>query len=151
MALGGPIGRLMCLAGALVAALALAACGSSSQSKPPGEQPASGPGAPKGAPTPREAIIQFFEAKRTGNTELGCSLEAKDFQIAQYKGVGQACMNSEVNMKPQKVWAETIKITKLQQAHDSASATIFPTKGSDTPAEISLVRGEGGWLIYSLR
>jgi hypothetical protein len=149
MALGGSISRWLCLAGAIAAMLAIGACGK--ESKPPGEMPATGPGAPKGAPTPREAIIQFFEAKRTGNTELGCSLESKDFQIAQYKGTGPACMKSSVNQSPQKVWAKTIKIDKLDEAPDSAAATIRPNNGSDTPAEITLVHGEGGWLVNSLR
>jgi hypothetical protein len=148
MASGGSISRLLCLAGACVAALALAACGGHGR---PEVMPVTGPGAPKGAPTPREAIIQFFEAKRTGNTELGCSLESEDFQIAQYMGAGQACMNSSVNQSPQKVWAPVIKIDKLDEAPDSAAATIRPNNGSNTPAQITLVRGKGGWLVNSLR
>jgi hypothetical protein len=50
-----------------------------------------------------------------------------------------------------KVWAEEIKIDKLEVAPDSAAAKIRPNAGSDTPAEITLVRGEGGWLVNSLR
>jgi hypothetical protein len=150
MASGGTISRLICVVGALLVALSLAACGKE-EPKPPGEMPATGPGAPKGAPTPREAITQFFEAKRTGNTELGCSLESKDFQIAQYQMAGEACLKSSVNQHPQAVWAETIKIDKLDEAPDSASATIRPNKGSDTPAEITLVHGPGGWQVNSLR
>jgi hypothetical protein len=151
MACGGTISRRLCLLGACVAALALSACGSSSKSEPPGKQPAQGPGAPKGAPTPREAIIQFFEAKRVGNAELGCSLESKDFQIAQYKQAGQACLDNLANKQPQTVWAKKIKIDKLDEAPNSAAATIRPNAGSDTPAEITLVHGEGGWLVNSLR
>lgn len=151
MASGGTISRRLCVPAAIVAALALGACGSSSKSEPPGKLPAEGPGAPKGAPSPREAIVQFFDAKRTGNAELGCSLESKDFQIAQYKQAGQACLDNLANKKPQTVWAEEIKIDKLDEAPDSAAARIRPNKGSDTPAEITLVRGEGGWLVNSLR
>jgi hypothetical protein len=150
MVSGGPISRGACVIGALLVALALGACGKKSE-PPPGEMPVSGPGAPKGAPTPREAIIQFFEAKRTGNTELGCSLESKDFQIAQYKGAGQACLSSSVNQSPQKVWAKKIKIDKIDEAPDSAAAIIRPNAGSDTPAEITLVHGDGGWLVNRLR
>jgi hypothetical protein len=134
---------------ALVAVFAFAACGS--QKSGPPTTPVAGPGAPNGAASPREAIIQFFDAKRTGNTELGCSLESEDFQIAQYQGAGAACLKSSVNQHPQKVWAETIKIDKLEEAPDSAAAKIRPNAGSDTPAEITLVRGKGGWLVNSLR
>ena len=151
MARGGTIGRGMHVATAIVVALVVGACGSSKKSEPPGKMPAEGPGAPKGAPSPREAINQFFAAKREGNTELGCSLESKDFQIAQYQGTGEACMKSSVNQQPQKVWAETIKIDKLDEAPNSAAARIRPNAGSDTPAEITLVKGEGGWLVNSLR
>ena len=141
--------RSACLVAALVAALAFGACGS--KKSEPQTVPVEGPGAPKGADSPRAAINQFFEAKRTGNTELGCSLESKDFQIAQYQGAGEACLKSSVNQQPQTVWAEEIKIDKLDEAPDSAAAKIRPNKGSDTPAEITLVRGEGGWLVNSLR
>ena len=150
MAAGGPISRLLCLTAALAAVLALAACGKK-QTPPPGEMPAIGKGVPKGAPSPRAAIVGFFEAKRTGATEAGCNLESKDFQIAQYQSSGDACMKSSVNQQPQKVWAPVVKIDKLEEAPDSASARIRPNNGSDTPAEITLVRGEGGWLVNSLR
>ena len=129
--------------------LALGACGKKQEKTE--TLPVTGPGAPHGAPSPREAIVDFFEAKRTGNTELGCSLESEDFQRAQYNGTGEACLKSSVNQHPQKVWAEQIKIDKLDEAPDSAAATIRPNAGSDTPAEITLVRGEGGWLVNSLR
>ena len=131
-------------------ALPLAACGKKKETNP-AVLPASGPGVPKGAPSPREAIVGFFEAKRLGETEKGCNLESKDFQVAQYNGVGPACMKASVNQQPQAVWAEEIKIDKLEEAPDSAAATIRPNAGSDTPAEITLVRGEGGWLVNSLR
>jgi hypothetical protein len=144
--------RWACLAAALIAAFAFGAvgCGKKKETNP-AELPATGQGAPKGAPSPREAIVQFFAAKRTGDTELGCSLESKDFQVAQYNGTGVACMKASVNQHPQKVWAEEIKIDKLDQAPDSAAAKIRPNAGNDTPAEITLVRGEGGWLVNSLR
>ena len=141
--------RSACLVAALVAALAFGACGKKQEKTE--TIPVTGPGAPNGAPSPREAIVQFFDAKRTGNTELGCSLESKDFQVAQYNGTGVACMKSSVNQHPQKVWAEEVKIDKLDEAPDSAAARIRPNAGNDTPAEITLVRGEGGWLINSLR
>jgi hypothetical protein len=136
--------------GTLATALAVAACGSS---KPPPEptMPVEGPGAPKGAASPRQAIIDYFEAKRSGNTELGCSLESEDFQKAQYNGTGRACLNRAQNMEPQLVWREKVLIDKLDVAHDSAAARIRPTSGSNTPAEITLVRGKGGWLVNSLR
>jgi hypothetical protein len=133
----------------LAASLAVAGCGKSQERTE--TMPVTGPGAPKGAPSPREAIVQFFEAKRTGNTELGCSLESEDFQRAQYQGTADACLRSSVNQQPQKVWAEEIKIDKLDEAPDSAAARIRPNAGSDTPAEITLVRGDGGWLVNSLR
>ena len=142
--------RSACLVAALVAALALGACGKKKETNP-AVLPASGPGVPKGAPTPRQAIVGFFAAKRAGNTEAGCNLESKDFQVAQYNGVGPACMRASVNLHPQKVWAEEIKIDKLDQAPDSAAAKIRPNAGSETPAEITLVRGDGGWLVNSLR
>ena len=148
---GGTVSRHLSLIAAIVAALALSACGSSKKSEPPGKMPAQGPGSPKGAPNPRAAILQFFEAKRVGNAQLGCSLESKDFQIAQYKQAGQACLDNLANKKPQTVWADPVKIDKLDEAPDSASARIRPNAGSDTPAEITLVRGEGGWLVNSLR
>ena len=135
--------------GAVVAALALSACGGGSGR--PEVVPVEGPGAPKGASSPRAAITEFFDAKRTGATEAGCALESEDFQIAQYKAAGEACLKSSVNQQPQKVWAEVIKIDKLDEAPDSAAATIRPNAGSDTPAEITLVRGKGGWLVNSLR
>ena len=137
------------LVAALVAALAFGACGKKQEKTE--TMPVTGPGAPNGAPSPREAIVQFFDAKRTGNTELGCSLESEDFQKAQYNGTGEACLRSSVNQHPQKVWAVEIKIDKLDEAPDSAAARIRPNAGNDTPAEITLVRGEGGWLINSLR
>jgi hypothetical protein len=149
MGRGGSISRTVCLVAALVAALSFGACGKKQEKTE--TIPVTGPGAPNGAPSPREAIVQFFEAKRTGNTELGCSLESEDFQKAQYNGTGEACLRSSVNQQPQKVWAEEIKIDKLDEAPDSAAAKIRPNKGSDTPAEITLVRGEGGWLVNSLR
>ena len=144
------MGRSACLVAALVAALALGACGKQKETNP-AVLPASGPGVPKGAPTARQAIIGFFAAKRLGETEKGCNLESKDFQVAQYNGVGPACMKSSVNQQPQTVWAEEIKIDKLEEAPDSAAAKIRPNAGSDTPAEITLVRGDGGWLVNSLR
>lgn len=150
MACGGTISRRLCLIGALAAALALGACGGK-KSEPPSKMPVEGPGAPKGASSPREAIQQFFDAKRTGNAELGCSLESEDFQISQYKLAGQACLANVANKRPQPVWAEDIKIDKLDEAPDSAAARIRPNAGSDAPAEITLVRGEGGWLVNSLR
>src|SRR5215213_2911975 len=153
MASGGSIRRarfVAALIATLLVALPLGACGKKKE-PPPGEVPAGGPGAPKGAPSPREAIVDFFEAKRTGNTEYGCSLESKDFQIAQYGSAGQACLHNEANLNPQKVWAEEIKIDKLEEAPDSAAATIRPNAGSNTPAEITLVHGDGGWLVNSLR
>ena len=142
--------RSACLVAALVAALAFGACGKQKEKNPAVLQ-AKGPGVPKGAPSPRAAIIGFFDAKRLGETEQGCNLESKDFQVAQYNGVGPACMRASVNQHPQKVWAEEIKIDKLDEAPDSAAAKIRPNAGSDTPAEITLVRGEGGWLVNSLR
>ena len=142
--------RAACLAAAVIAAFAFGACGKSKETNP-SKLPATGEGAPEGAPTPREAIVQFFAAKRTGQTERGCSLESKDFQVAQYNGTGVACMRASVNQQPQKVWAMEIKIDKLDVAPDSAAAKIRPNAGNDTPAEITLVRGEGGWLINSLR
>ena len=142
--------RSACLVAALVAALAFSACGKKKETNP-AVLPAKGPGVPKGAPTPRQAIVGFFAAKRAGDTERGCNLESKDFQVAQYNGVGPACMRASVNQQPQKVWAEEIKIDKLEEAPDSAAATIRPNAGSDTPAEITLVHGEGGWLVNSLR
>ena len=135
---------------ALVVALSFGACGKKKETNP-AVLPAEGPGVPKGAPSPRAAIIGFFEAKRLGETEAGCNLESKDFQVAQYNGVGPACMRASTNQHPQKVWAEEIKIDKLDEAPDSAAAKIRPNAGSDTPAEITLVRGEGGWLVNSLR
>jgi hypothetical protein len=140
--------RAVCLAAALVATFAFAACG---KEEKPETMPVTGQGAPKGAPTPREAIVQFFAAKRTAQTEKGCSLESEDFQKAQYNGTGVACMKASVNQHPQKVWAIETKIDKLDVAPDSAAAKIRPNAGNDTPAEITLVRGEGGWLINSLR
>ena len=137
------------LVAALVAALAFGACGKKQEKTE--TIPVTGPGAPNGAPSPREAILMFFAAKRSGNTELGCSLESEDFQKAQYNGTGEACLRSSVNQHPQKVWAEEVKIDKLDEAPDSAAARIRPNAGNDTPAEITLVRGEGGWLINSLR
>jgi hypothetical protein len=144
--------RSTCLVAVLVVALAVpvAGCGKQKETNP-AVLPAKGPGVPKGAPSPREAIIQFFDAKRLGQTEKGCNLESKDFQVAQYNGVGPACMRSSVNQHPQKVWAEEIKIDKLEVAPDSAAAKIRPNAGNNTPAEITLVRGEGGWLVNSLR
>jgi hypothetical protein len=133
-----------------VLGLPVAGCGKQKE-KNPAVLPAKGPGVPKGAPSPRAAIIGFFDAKRLGETEQGCNLESKDFQVAQYNGVGPACMRASVNQHPQKVWAEEVKIDKLDVAPDSAAAKIRPNAGSDTPAEITLVRGEGGWLIESLR
>ena len=135
---------------ALVVALSFGACGKKKETNP-AVLPAKGEGVPKGAPSPRAAIVGFFEAKRLGETEAGCNLESKDFQVAQYNGVGPACMRASVNQHPQKVWAEEIKIDKLDEAPDSAAAKIRPNAGSDTPAEITLVRGEGGWLVNSLR
>jgi hypothetical protein len=135
---------------ALVVALAFGACGKKKETNP-AVLPAKGEGVPKGAPSPRAAIVGFFEAKRLGETEAGCNLESKDFQVAQYNGVGPACMRASVNQQPQKVWAEEIKIDKLDEAPDSAAARIRPNAGNDTPAEITLVRGKGGWLINSLR
>ena len=149
MASGGTISRLICVVAALALAVPIAACGKKKED--PVKLPVTGPGAPKGAPSPREAIIQFFEAKRVGNTELGCSLESEDFQRAQYNGVAEACLRASTNQHPQTVWREEIKIDKLDEAPDSAAARIRPNAGSDTPAEITLVRGEGGWLINSLR
>src|ERR671933_589652 len=105
MARGGSIALVAMLASALIA---VAGCGKKQEN--PRTVPVTGPGAPKGAPTPREAINLFFEAKRTGNTELGCSLESEDFQIAQDKGTGQACLKSSINQHPQPVWAKKIKI-----------------------------------------
>ena len=149
MASGGTISRLICVVAALALALPIAACGKKKED--PAKLPVTGPGAPKGAPSPREAIIQFFEAKRVGNTELGCSLESEDFQRAQYNGVAEACLRSSVNQQPQTVWREEIKIDKLDEAPDSAAARIRPNKQSNEPAEITLVRGQGGWLVNSLR
>lgn len=146
---GGSVSRRFCVVAAFAAALALGACGKKQEKTE--TMPVTGPGAPKGAPSPRAAIEQFFDAKRTGNTELGCSLESEDFQKAQYQAAGEACLKSSVNQQPQKVWAENIKIDKIDEAPDSAAATIRPNAGSDTPAEITLVRGEGGWLVNSLR
>lgn len=146
---GGSVSRRFCVVAAFAAALALGACGKKQEKTE--TMPVTGPGAPKGAPSPRAAIEQFFDAKRTGNTELGCSLESEDFQKAQYQAAGEACLRSSVNQQPQKVWAENIKIDKIDEAPDSAAATIRPNAGSDTPAEITLVRGEGGWLVNSLR
>jgi hypothetical protein len=137
------------LAGALMVALVVSACGQKQEKTE--TMPVTGPGAPTGAPTPRAAIVEFFEAKRTGNTKAGCALESEDFQRAQYNGTGQACLKSSVNQHPQKVWREDVKIDKLEEAPDSAAATIRPNAGSNTPAEITLVRGQGGWLINSLR
>lgn len=131
-------------------AVALTACGGKKE-QDPAKQPVTGPGAPKGAPSPRAAIEGFFDAKRTGDTERGCSLESEDFQKAQYGSAGQACLNNLANKQPQKVWAEDVKIDELDEAPDSAAAKIRPNSGSDTPAEITLVRGQGGWLVNSLR
>ena len=136
-------------AAALAAALAVAGCGQKQEKTE--TLPVTGPGAPTWAPTPRDAIVQFFDAKRSGSTEAGCALESEDFQKAQYNGTGEACLKSSVNQHPQEVWAEDIKIDKLDEAPDSAAAKIRPNAGSDTPAEITLVRGEGGWLVNSLR
>jgi hypothetical protein len=141
---GGPI--------CLIAVLVLAGCGGGSkQQMQTRTQPVEGPGAPKGASSPRAAIVEFFAAKRTGDAEAGCSLESEDFQIAQYGSAGQACLDNEANKSPQKVWAEEIKIDKLEETQDSAAATIRPNAGSNTPAEITLVRGKGGWLVNRLR
>jgi hypothetical protein len=138
-------------AAALVAALALAACGGGSSKEDPAKMPVTGPGAPKGAPNPRAAIVDFFAAKREGDTRRGCELESEDFQKAQYGSAGQACLNNLANKQPQKVWREKVKIDELDEAPDSAAAKIRPNSGSNTPAEITLVRGEGGWLVNSLR
>ena len=113
--------------------------------------PVTGPGAPTGAPDPETAIRDFFAAKRNGDAQRGCELESEDFQKAQYGSAGQACLNNLANKQAQKVWREEIKIDDLDEAPDSAAAKIRPNSGSDTPAEITLVRGEGGWLINSLR
>ena len=136
---------------ALVAALAfgLTACGKKKED--PAKMPVTGAGAPKGAPSPRAAIVDFFEAKRTGDTRRGCELESEDFQKAQYGSAGQACLDNLANKQAQRVWAEEIKIDDLDEAPDSAAAKIRPNSGSDAPAEVTLVRGEGGWLIHSLR
>src|SRR5687768_4276528 len=133
----------------VIAALALAGCGKKQENTQ--TMPVEGPGAPVGAANPRAAIDEFFAAKRTGDTKAGCALESEDFQIAQYGSAGQACLDEPANKKPQAVWAEEIKVDKLEEAQDSAAATIRPNAGSDTPAEITLVRGEGGWLINRLR
>jgi hypothetical protein len=134
---------------ALLAVLALGACGKKEED--PAKLPVTGPGAPVGAPDPEAAIRDFFAAKRSGDTRRGCELESEDFQKAQYGSAGQACLNNLANKQPQKVWRATIKIDKLDKAPDSAAAKIRPNSGSNTPAEITLVRGEGGWLINSLR
>lgn len=143
--------RIAAAGAALAAALALAACGGGSEKEDPAKLPVTGPGAPKGAPNPKLAITEFFAAKREGDVERGCSLESEDFQKAQYGSAGQACLNNLANKQPQKVWRQTVKIDELDEAPDSAAAKIRPTSGSNTPAEITLVRGEGGWLINSLR
>jgi hypothetical protein len=152
MGSGGSFVRGVWLTAAVLTVLGLpvAGCGKQKE-KNPAVLPAKGPGVPKGAPSPRAAIIGFFDAKRLGETEQGCNLESKDFQVAQYNGVGPACMRASVNQHPQKVWAEEVKIDKLEVAPDSAAAKIRPNAGSNTPAEITLVRGEGGWLVNSLR
>ena len=146
---GGTHQRVGATVAAVFAAALLAACGSSQED--PAKMPVTGPGAPTGAPDPEAAIRDFFTAKREGDTNRGCALESEDFQKAQYGSAGQACLNNLANKQPQKVWRATIKIDKLDKAPDSASAQIRPNSGSETPAEITLVRGEGGWLINSLR
>ena len=151
MAGGGIQGRSGATVAAFAAVLVLAACGGGSKKEDPATMPVTGPGAPKGAPNPRAAIVDFFAAKREGDTERGCSLESEDFQKAQYGSAGQACLDNLANKQAQKVWAEKIKIDDLDEAPDSAAAKIRPNSGSDTPAEITLVRGEGGWLVNSLR
>jgi hypothetical protein len=152
MGSGGSFVRGVWLTAAVLTVLGLpvAGCGKQKETNP-AVLPAKGPGVPKGAPSPRAAIIGFFDAKRLGETEQGCNLESKDFQVAQYNGVGPACMRASVNQHPQKVWAEEIKIDKLEVAPDSAAAKIRPNAGNNTPAQITLVRGEGGWLVNSLR
>ena len=133
----------------LIAVLALAGCGKKEED--PRTVPVEGPGAPVGASNPRAAIDEFFAAKRTGDTAAGCALESEDFQISQYGSAGQACLDNLANKQPQKVWAVEIKVDKLDEAEDSAAAIIRPNAGSDTPAEITLVRGKGGWLVNRLR
>ena len=151
MAGGGIHQRRTAATAALLAVLAFAlpACGKKQED--PAKAPVTGPGAPTGAPSPRAAIIEFFAAKRTGDTRRGCELESEDFQKAQYGSAGQACLDNLANKQAQKVWAEEIKIDELDEAPDSAAAKIRPNSGSNTPAEVTLVRGEGGWLIHSLR
>ena len=134
----------------LLSVLVLGACGGSSK-EDPAKIPVTGPGAPTGAPNPEAAIRAFFAAKREGDTRRGCELESEDFQKAQYGSAGQACLNNLANKHAQKVWRVNIKIDDLDEAPDSAAAKIRPNSGSNTPAEITLVRGEGGWLINSLR
>lgn len=153
MAGGGGIRRSPWIAGAVAAALALGAgCGGGGKKQEdPAAMPVTGPGSPVGAPTPRQAIEDWFEAKRTGDTARGCALESEDFQKAQYQSAGQACLDNLANKQAQKAWREEVEIDDLDEAPDSASAKIRPTAGSNTPAEITLVRGEGGWLINSLR
>jgi hypothetical protein len=137
---------------AVAAALGATACGGSSAGKEdPAKMPVTGPGAPQGAATPEAAIREFFAAKREGDAARGCSLESEDFQKAQYGSAGQACLDNLANKQQQKVWREEIKIDDLDEAPDSAAARIRPNSGSTTPAEITLVRGEGGWLVNSLR
>ena len=135
---------------ALAAALVIAACGGSKK-EDPAKMPVTGPGAPVGAPSPEAAIRDVFAAKRSGDTKRGCELESEDFQKAQYGSAGQACLNNLANKQPQMVWRENVKIVDLDKAPDSAAAKIRPNSGSNTPAEITLVRGKGGWLINSLR
>ena len=151
MACGGIQQRSAAAVAAIVLALALLACGGGTKKEDPATMPVTGPGAPKGAPTPEAAIRDFFAAKREGDVEGGCSLESEDYQKAQYGSAGQACLDNLANKQPQKVWREQIKIDELDKAPDSAAAKIRPTSGSNTPAEITLVRGEGGWLVNSLR
>ena len=135
-----------------VATIALAACGDGDD--PSGETSgASGATGAIGALAAdpagiREAVSEWYAARREGESQAICMLESVSLQISKY-GSEEGCLNDPANNTTQPAFDEQIEFLEVDAGEETAAATVRAKAGDEAETEIGLVAEGGTWRIDS--
>ena len=134
-----PLQTLLSLTAVLVLAVSFAACGGAD-----GGSDSSAPIA-----TVEDTIDAWFAASRAGVPADKCKIETDRYKTEQYGGPGRPCLQDDANNMKQSVWAANIKIVGIEEAGDTATATVKPNAATDATATVGLTKVDGVWMVDS--
>ena len=96
----------------------------------------------------REAVSEWYAARREGESQAICMLESVSLQISKY-GSEEGCLNDAANNTAQPAFDEQIEFLEVDAGEETAAATVRAKAGDEAETEIGLVAEGGAWRIDS--